>query len=245
MPIRIVATAACICALSILPAQAGNLTGLANFGYGHSKGDQNTESFGGSANYATDIPGYNFQFNAGDQHTTVTPVTIDAVQVRGDAFWRGDMGTFGGSFAYHNVSASAFGVGGSADLESYGAFSEWYTAPNLTLALSGGGTSGSVHAGYVSVGAQYYFNNNFSTAIQYDYMRATTDSHTVTFVGEYMPFESFPVSFGLQYSYSEGGGSSSSVFGFGLRYRFGAVGGSSMSDWDRKGPIEWNGAFQL
>jgi hypothetical protein len=251
MKMRILVAASLATVLSASTALADNVTGLGLFSYQHNRGDVNSFKFGGTANYEFEAPGLNLQFTAGDNHLDATGVDADFTTIKGDAFWRSAEGVFGGTVAHHILSAGAsfggFSAAGSASTTSFGAFGEYFAAPEMTLSLKGGGFAGDFDGGYVGVGGKYYVLPNLSFGTDYNYVKPdlTKGIHQINVDAEFMPFESTPFSVGLGYTYLETAGLSSNAVSFSLKYRFGTASGSSLSAWDRSGPTQWTGQLPI
>jgi hypothetical protein len=206
-------------------------------------GGANAYSAGGAALYVFSNPGFDVQLNAGYDHLDGSGGNANAWTVDGDVFWRDAKGSIGGSFSYANLSS---GLGLGANLQSYGAFGEWYATRDLTLQLKGGGFSGKgTSGGYVDGGAMYYLSRDFALDLNVGY-ESLGYPHVFDVGGgaEYM-VPGIPVSFQLGYDYttSSGGYGSGSTFLFQIKFRTGDPADRDLEGYHRQGAIDWNGSI--
>jgi hypothetical protein len=150
------------------------------------------------------------------------------------------------------------------DAYSYGAFGDWYLAPDVTLSARGGGISGSAHAmghsanfsGAYYVGGQgvVYPLPDMAVRGTIEYVAVPVGGTNINSTdyaigGEYLVSRQFPVSVSASYTYTNlsflglttGNGSTVSV---GLKYYFGGNGSlidhqrSETDGWAASSPIE-------
>jgi len=229
-----------------------DITGTADVGFdtGGALGASGNDWSGGlAALFSFDQPGVNLQIGGGEDHLSISGVSLDLLNAGGDLFWRDNKGTFGASFRYSTVSKS----GVNLHYVTYGLFGEWYTARNLSLRFNGGGLngtftgfgfSGNATGGYGSVGAEYYPIPDLGISASYQYVGISgARVHTIGIQAEYLISHTYPLSLAIGYNHQGTNGGDINSFGVHLRYRFGTEG--SLVSIDRNGPVSWDGGISL
>ena len=122
----------------------------------------------------------------------------------GGALYAGDdAGRVAANYTYHNIA----GVG----VHLYGAGGEWFVAPNLNLAVHGGGVTwdhGHGDGGYVGAQGTWYVGPDFALSGNFDYWSAAYNQSSETVQAEWLPSEYTPVSVYTGYQHINQTGSS-------------------------------------
>lgn len=248
----IAVAAGLVAGLSITSAaNAVEITGLAGVGYANATGDVNAWEGAGAVLATLANPDLNVQLSGGYERLTYSGLSGDLFNVTSDFFWRGKVGSFGTTVAYHRLSGGGnyygYSFQGSGNVESVGAFGEWYVANALTLRLKGGSYFGTVKGAYAGTGLALYLGRNLSLSGNYDYLAINGGGHTSSTGAslEAIPYEPWPVSVAVSYSHESAGNytSSGNTIGFAIKFRFGPS--TNLRAWDRSGPTQWNGALPL
>lgn len=125
----------------------------------------------------------------------------DIWSVGGSAFWRGMDARIAGTVMYHDVS------GGNAT--NYGVGAEWFASDNFTVAVKGGGISGSGSSGgYVGGDLKWYAMPNLALDGRVDYVDdgGPASTTTETLQAEWLFSQDTPVSLYAGYQHVDVGG---------------------------------------
>lgn len=236
--------------LSIPPAHAVEITGLGSASYVHASGG--IDGYGGAAMalFSSEETGLKTQISGSYQSAGLDGVSVKLANFGGDLFWRDKAGAIGASVGYHRLSADASLLGislsGTANVQSYGAFGEWYANKWLTLQVKGGGFGSDVSGGYAGAGFSFYPLRTLAWTATYDYLSFSHfgDMSSLSTGLEYLPMPSIPISIAAHYAYSWSGGANANTFGITLTFRVGP-GGRDLRSWDRTGPTQWTGAIAI
>ena len=230
-------------------ARATVILGSADIGYANiaAGGDHSSDISGaGTVLFRGPRSGLEAQVDLGYDHLSGSGAVSPPYGVTGgvDLFLRSNLGTLGAS--YSHVLLGAYGGGGSQSLDAYGAFAEWYMNDIVTLQVKGGGMSVRGQNGaFGGAGAIFYLSPYLAIDLNGGFLSEAYD-HVATFGGaaEYMPW-SMPLSLsaGYEYTHQSGGYQAANTFLFTIKYRFGDPGATTLQNFQRRGPIDWNGSF--
>ena len=230
-------------------AHAVVILGSADVGYANvAAGSDHTSDFSGAGTvlFRGSHSGLEAQADFGYDHLSGSGGGAPPYGLTGgaDLFLRTGTGTLGAS--YSHVLLGAYGGGGSQSLDAYGAFAEWYMNALVTLQVKGGGISVRGQSGaFGGGGAIIYPSPNLAINLNGAFMSEAYD-HVSTFgaAAEYMPWD-MPLSFsaGYEYTHQSGGYPGANNFLFTIKYRFGDPGAMTLQNFQRRGPIDWNGSF--
>lgn len=244
-------------ALAAMPARAGDLSGLVigDFAYtrvpqvkpqGLPNIDTDQYTFKAKGLYTFDNPGFGVQIEGQDNFYFGKKFELAHLwSAGGSIFFRDNKGTIGASFSYASVDAPAPPLfSGKTSVQSYGGFGEYYVFKDLTLQAKVGGTTGAVGEAsvYGGVGLVWYDSPDFAFHSELNFTSYTSANNwtNVKAWGEYLPFNSIPVSFYMGYDFvniSGLGYTHMSTFLGGLKFHFGE--GYTLRDYQRTGPLEW------
>jgi hypothetical protein len=201
------------------------------------------------------------QGNASYTGLDFSGANVNVGQGAASADWVDSWGRLGGTVSYSELSVDATGESLRFDSWSYGAFVDWYAAPQFTLSARGGGLSGDLHvvgasrdyssAYYLGAQVKGYVTPDIDLHANVDY--ATADVHPLNFNGtgvgvggEWRVVPRWPLVLTADYNYAEVriSGLNASVnqnaFGVGVKYYFGAGMAPTLVDHQRSGPEEWS-----
>ncbi|HEX2593851.1 MAG TPA: hypothetical protein VHL34_20295 [Rhizomicrobium sp.] len=117
----------------------------------------------------------------------------------GNVFWRGMDTRVAASVMYHDIT------GGNAT--NYGLGAEWFAGDSVTLAIKGGGISGSgANGGYVGGDVKWYAMPNLAFDGRVDYADQGVSTTTETLQAEWLFSEDTPVSIYGGYQHVDVGG---------------------------------------
>lgn len=178
------------------------------------------------------------EFDASYHHSSTTGSSSNNWTAGTALIWNQLGWRFGPVFGFQSSSTGSF----SAQTYNYGAFAEWFAAPNVTVFAKGGGFSGDFsNDGYYLGGlAKYYGSPDFALNGGIDYTHYTSfggfDETDYSIGGEYLFSETTPISFFGGYTYSDYSYSYhvSQVF-VGLRFYLNGAGVSTLLDRQRTG----------
>lgn len=136
---------------------------------------------------------------AASYHNVSNAGSADIWSLGGSAFWRDVNGRIAATVMYHDVpgaTATNYGIGG-----------EWFAGDQFTVALKGGGISGSgTNGGYVGGDVKWYAMPNLAFDGRVDYADQGVSTTTETIQAEWMFSETFPVSVYGGYQHVDIGG---------------------------------------
>lgn len=174
---------------------------------------------------------------------------LDIWNVGGSAFWAGLQGRLAATVNYYTTSK----FGADLHVTSYGAGGEYYAAPNLTLAVKGGGNtvdasgfgfSGSDNGGYVGGMLQWYVTPDLALSGAVDYAEfAGLNATSETAKLEWLFSHSTPLSLygGYEHVDASAGGfgaiGDADIFFVGMKFYFNGDGGDSLVDRQRNGSL--------
>ena len=136
------------------------------------------------------------QANGDYHHGWSGPGSVDIGTVGGAAFWTGSSSRIAINGQYHMIA--------SGHATTYGAGAEWFVAPDWTLALRGGGLSGSGggNGGYVGGQVIKYWTPNFALSGGIDYTKiGSTHATDFSARGEWLAWDR--VSLGAGYTFTD------------------------------------------
>ena len=221
------ACSAGICAFALVPAHAGDFSGVLSGAYAHD--DTGDDIWGGKG--ALTIPlGGDWGIEADGSYHNAS--SADFWSIGGSPFLRLDMGRIAASAIYHDMDGAHF--------TNYGVGGEWYATPNLTLAIRGGGTSGSGSSGgYIGGQAAWYVMPNLALSGSVDYIDVAGNATSETIKAEWMFSNSLPISLYGGYQHVDSVGNAN-VWFIGLKF-YGGDGGATLVDHQRGGSLGYIG----
>lgn len=238
----------CAFVLSVLPVAAWSaepvISGSVDVGFATANAlgvNANDWSGGVRALFSFDDPGFNLQADGREHHLEAAGGSADLWLGGIDAFWRDSKGSIGLSYAHGSLSS---GFGG--DLNSYGAFGEWFVERDLTVRWKGGAfdATGGGHGWYGGAGGAFYPLPDLGVNIGYTYTDVSgAHLHNIDGGVEYLMSHEWPVTIGVGYRYASTTGVGTGAFMAHLSYRFGVQG--SLENLDRNGPVAWTGAVSF
>ena len=216
-----------MCALALVPAHAEDFSGVLSGAYAHD--DSGEDIWGGKA--ALTIPlGGDWGIEADGSYHNAS--STDFWSIGGSPFFRFEAGRIAATAIYHDVDG--------AHLTNYGAGGEWYAAPNFTLAVRGGGTSGSGSSGgYVGGQGSWYVTPDIALSGDVDYIDVAGNATSETIKAEWLFASSLPLSLYGGYQHVDSVGSAN-VWFIGLKF-YGGDGGATLVDHQREGSLGYIG----
>jgi hypothetical protein len=218
-------------ALTAAPAMAdfsGTVAGsYANLDLG---GPGSTDVWGGTA-AATATFGGNWGVEGDlDYHNISGAGSADLWAFGGNVFWRGMNTRIAGSVMYHDVP------GGNAT--NYGVGAEWFAGDQFTIAVKGGGLSGSgSDGGYVGGNVKWYAMPNLALSGTVDYADQGGSLTTEKLQAEWLISESTPISIYGGYQHVDlAGPGDGNVFFVGIKL-YANAGGGALVDRQRNGSL--------
>ncbi|HEY1613364.1 MAG TPA: hypothetical protein VGF97_06695 [Rhizomicrobium sp.] len=204
----------------------------------------------GSALFALSDPGFNFQGNFNNANISAFSNSGDSWGAGGDVFWRDHAGTIGANATTHSIPGG--------DYLSFDGFGQWYASPEATVQIKGGWLSNRYDGPFASAGVVVYPMDLISLDLTADYAKANnlgTQLKDVGLTAEYLPVPDLPVSLAVSYSRSRIDGlplgsqlhgvtdRNDDIFGVAVKlYLGGGGGGNTLRDYQRNGPVYWDGA---
>lgn len=154
-------------------------------------------------------------------------------------------GNFGGALFWQSpnfrVAASGNYLDFGVHISNYGVGGEWFAAPQWTVAIRGGGVSGTggTSGGYVGGDVKFYIMPNLALNGGVDYVGLSGASITSEDVkAEWLISQSTPVSIFGGYQHTDiSGGSSTDAFIVGIRIYTNEPGGGTLVDRQRGGNL--------
>ena len=135
---------ACAVALAVLPLESASadapngFAGTLSGAYGQSScggcGTIDNWGIGGQGAFGLGTSDLGAEFDAGYQSSSLSGFSTDAFGIGGSIFWAPAEGRVGGTVGYSTINTSP-----DVNVWNYGAFGEYYVAPQITLGISGGG----------------------------------------------------------------------------------------------------------
>ena len=240
-------------ALTIETVHAQPMTGFsgllqgdyANINLDHGGPAANVYGVEGSGMFPLGWSGLNFQADASYHDYVLTGPNVNNWNFGGEVFWRAPEGLVGGTVGYDSLDHP------TAHITHYGGFGEYYI-DRFTLAVKGGGFSGTAGADGYYVGGQAlgYLTPDFALDGNIDYYNFNHNAFNPNFhetdytaEGEWLVSENMPVSVFGGYTYSEYPGANSNTFFVGLRFYANPAGSSPLVDRQRNGALEWSRSF--
>jgi hypothetical protein len=158
----------------------------------------------------------------------------------GAVYAGGDGGRVAGNYIYHGVTGG--------HISTYGGGGEWFATPAVTLAVrAGAATSTGSGGGYVGTQLEWYVQPNFALSAGIDYWSAGANITSGTFIAEWMPDDTLPVSIFAGYYHVNAGSGDSAIFG-GIKLYLNEGASVTLVDRQRKGgngyitqsPLYWD-----
>jgi hypothetical protein len=166
-----------------------------------------------------------------DYHSLSGAGSTDFWAFGGNAFWRGEMGRIAGTVMYHDIP------GGNAT--NYGVGAEWFAGDQFTVAVKGGGISGTgTDGGYVGGNVKWYAMPDLAFSGTVDYADQGGSITTERLQAEWLFSESTPVALygGYQHIDLPGAGGDGNVFFVGIKL-YANAGGGALVDRQRNGSL--------
>jgi hypothetical protein len=202
-------------------------------------------SWGGDASGAMDLSGsWRIEGDADYHHASTSGFDFNHWGFSGNAFWQGNMGRAGLSLGYNSSDGAGFNIHGF----NYGVAGEYWASPAVTIAVKGGGLTGTsgVDGYYAGLKGTAYFAQNFSLSGSIDYTHLNAVHETDLRVeGEWLVSQTAPVSVfaGYQNGDFTGGLSDVNVWFVGLRLYCNDPPGGTLVDRQRSGTLGWAGSI--
>jgi hypothetical protein len=206
----------------------------------------------GVAVLTIDNPGFNVQADFNNDSIQIPSESNDVWSYGGDIYWRDYAGSVGVNATF--ASAMRTGAGSTNGFtyaeDTFSWFGQWFTEPNLTLEIKGGGFEGHFAGLYGSAGAVFYPYHDIALSLTADY--AKSDDHIreqvrdAAFTAEYLPVHDIPVSIYVGYDcslLSQLQHEQVSAVLVGLNVYLGGGGrNGTLVDYQRNGTTDWGAA---
>ncbi|HVZ91121.1 MAG TPA: hypothetical protein VG843_05675 [Rhizomicrobium sp.] len=190
---------------------------------------------------------WGLEVTGGYHNTSDSGGNLDIWNAGGSVFWSGVQGRLAGTVNYYSTSQSGIGY----HVTTYGGGGEWYSAPNLTVAVKGGGDtasasgfgfSGSDTGAYVGGMLEWYLVPDLALSGMVDYVdQSGVHVTSETAKLEWLFSETMPVSVygGYQHADASSGafGVSGDIFFVGLKFYVNGDGPTALVDRQRNGSL--------
>lgn len=239
-----------VAALVLMPAaaSAAGMAGTVSLDYENMDfygGGFSANSWGGAAAGVVNLGGaWNIEADGSYHHASASGLDANAWNLSGSVFWQDNKGRIGVQVGYNTGE----GVGPSVHGFNYGLAGEWFALPNLSIAVKGGGLTGSsgVSGYYAGLQGRAYIIPNLMLSAAIDYTRFSAFHETdYKLEAEYLVSQSTPVSVFAGYSNSdfEGAGTDVDIWMIGIRLYCNDPAGGTLVDRQRSGTLGWAGSI--
>ncbi|MGH9604885.1 MAG: hypothetical protein ACRD3N_04210 [Terracidiphilus sp.] len=209
----------------------------------------------GSVLFTLDNPGFDLQGNFNDDNLSAAAHGGDLWSFGGDAFWRDYAGAIGLDIETHAISNYQKNATGD-DFDNFGAFGQWYTAPQATLEFKGGWLSQHYQGPYGGVGAVGYPLDSVAVTLSADYAKANHLEPELKDIGlttEWLPLTELPLSIAFSYTRAQltdfpvppnpDSTRALDIWSVALKVYFGGGGeGNTLRDYQRNGSVNYDNA---
>lgn len=238
-----------VAALALVPAtaSAAGMAGTVSLDYENMDfygGGFSANSWGGAAAGVVNVGGaWNIEADGSYHHASASGLDANNWSITGTAFWMDNKGRIGVQAGYDAGEGIA-----TVHAFNYGVVGEWFALPNLSIAVKGGGLTGSsgVNGYYAGLQGKAYIIPNlvFSAAIDYSRFSAFHETD-YKLEGEWLVSQSTPISVFAGYSNSDfqGAGTDVDIWMIGVRLYCNDPPGTSLVDRQRSGTLGWAGAI--
>ena len=151
----------------------------------------------------------------------------DIWEIGGTVHAGNERGRLAANFMYHDAAGN--------NVETYGVGGEYFVAPEITVALRGGGVyRHSKNGGYVGGQGTWYATPNLAFSGTVDYWSAGVNQTSETLKVEWLPCETTPISVYTGYQHWNSPGLSDSAIFVGVRFYLSGSGAQTLVDHQRR-----------